>query len=76
MTLHEFTKLNENEKASVICEATFLSYREEGHLTIVLYEVYNFYLEVYYEKEDNSILGFNPLPDLLERIVPFEYSLN
>jgi hypothetical protein len=76
MTLLEFEALNEDQKKGVIGEATFLSYREEAAITIVLYKVFDFYLQVYYSNEDNAILGFHAISEVMERRVPYGYSLS
>lgn len=60
MTLFDFVQLTENEKANVVWEGRFLSLKEDIEQTVVLYKVYNFFCEVYYNNSDNSIVRLKP----------------
>ena len=76
MTLYDFVQLNANEKASLVWEGTFLSCKEDKHQTVVLYKVYNFFCEVYYDNSDHSIIKLKPFrtKELLQKF--FSYQLN
>ncbi len=60
MTLHQFKSLPDFEQAEAVWQGTLLSCRENGFYRIVLYQVDSFYVEVFYHKTANVILGFRP----------------
>jgi len=76
MTLYDFVQLNTNQKANVVWEGRFLSCKEDKQQTVVLYKVYNFFCEVYYNNNDNSIIRLRPFrtKELLGQF--FAYQLN
>jgi phosphoenolpyruvate synthase/pyruvate phosphate dikinase len=76
MTLYEFIALNERDRANAVWEGKFIGLREEEKYSILLYRVYDFYCEVFYDKVDNSILRIRPFKTkkLLEPY--FSYRLN
>jgi len=76
MTLFDFVQLNETEKANVVWEGRFLSLKEDKDQTVVLYRVYNFFCEVYYNNRDNSIVRLKPFrtKELFQNF--FAYQMN
>ena len=51
MTLFDFQLLSRNEQVSMLYEeGVYIGKRKEGGLTILLYQVDSFYVEVYYRK--------------------------
>lgn len=60
MTLYEFILLTEDEQVNIVWEGELFLSREEGEHKILLYKVYSFYVEVYYNSDTNKIEKFNP----------------
>ena len=60
MTLYEFSNLNEREQAEVIWRALLVSIREDDEHRILLYQIDDFYVDVYFHKEFNVIRLFLP----------------
>ena len=58
LTLYDFNALSENEKADAVWSGTFLADREENGLTVQLYAINNFYVELFYDPVANKILRF------------------
>jgi hypothetical protein len=58
LTLYDFNGLNDDEKANAVWEGTFLADRREEDLTVQLYSVGNFYVEVFYDAGLNKIVRF------------------
>jgi hypothetical protein len=56
MTLYDFVQLSQVEKATLVFEGKFLSCKEDNESTVVLYKVYDFFCEVFYDNIKNSIL--------------------
>jgi hypothetical protein len=70
ITLYAFNELSDNDKAEVTWAGTYLSNRaEEGHLT-QLYSLPDFYVEVYYHPETNTIIRFRAFKSL-RQLVPY-----
>jgi hypothetical protein len=59
LTWFDFNSLDEAEKAEAVWKGTFLSNRVEGNLTVQLYDLGSFMVEVYYDGSSNKILRFN-----------------
>lgn len=76
MTLYEFSVLTDHQKAPLVWAGQFVAYKEENGFAIVLYKVYDFYVEAYYDNESNEIIRFHPFSpkNLLE--LHFKVSLN
>jgi hypothetical protein len=56
LTLDQFKHLPNIEKGTIIFnDAEFIAERREGVLTILLYQLYSFYVEVYYQQDLNEI---------------------
>ena len=60
MTYYEFLRLSEAEQADMVWYGRFYSFRQEADCTVMLYKVGEFYVEVYYHMEDNSIIKMRP----------------
>ena len=59
ITLYEFNSLNDNEKYEAIMEyATYVADRIEDQYKILLYQFENFYVELFYNSQDNVIVRF------------------
>ena len=76
VTLYQFILLSEPEQLAIIWEGDFLSYREEGGLTIMLYRVMSFYVELYYDSESNAIARVNPFSSKRRLELYFHVNLN
>jgi hypothetical protein len=76
MTLYEFISLNDTDKANAVWEGRFIGLREHAGHSVLLYRVDNFFCEVYYSNEDNTISRIRPFKTrkLLEPY--FSYRLN
>ncbi|MCW3107656.1 MAG: hypothetical protein JWQ09_2162 [Segetibacter sp.] len=56
MTLYEFNFLEEAEKTAVLwADGVFISHRQEQENGVLLYQVYSFYVELYYRQDINEI---------------------
>jgi len=56
ITLDQFDSLPNVKKGTIIFnDAEFIAERKEGVLTILLYQLYSFYVEVYYQQDLNEI---------------------
>jgi hypothetical protein len=76
MTLAKFSVLNDEQKALIVWEGEFMTYREEKDFIIMLYKVYDFYVEVYYNKQNNKLIRFNPFSSKKRLELYFDVSLN
>lgn len=76
MSLYDFIQLSQTEKTSMIWEGKFLSTRLEKEHTVVLYRVYDFFCEVYYDRKKNAVTRLKPFrtQTLLQNF--FSYQLN
>ena len=61
MTIYEFAKLSNDEKATTTWNGTFLAHREKQSIKYALYAVAEFFVEVSYNSTNNEILDFSPL---------------
>lgn len=59
MTIYEFAKLTQDKKAATTWKGTFLAHREQENIKYALYAVKDFFVEVSYETNGNSILDFH-----------------
>lgn len=55
MTLYEFNKLNDIEKAEAVWEGALIGDRSDKRYNVLLYQIDSFYAEVYYDKKRNAI---------------------
>jgi hypothetical protein len=58
MTLYEFNALDEMEQAESIWDGVFLGDRKDSEHRILLYQIDDFYVEVFYHIEYNTIRRF------------------
>jgi hypothetical protein len=59
MTLDRFNSLNDDEKSNALwLKASLIDVIRKGSLTILLYQLYGFYVEVYYNYNRNQIECF------------------
>ena len=76
MTLYEYSLLPEHLKVEATWEGKFVSYRQLGSITIVLYKIEDFYVEGYYDFPDNRLLKLQPLPAENMAESRFDFNLN
>lgn len=56
MTLNQFNSLTEDEKTAMVWSASeYIGNRTEDNYRALLYQLYSFYVELYYNGEDNKI---------------------
>lgn len=56
MTLYQFNVLTENEKTAIVSsKGHFVGDRKEDNFSIMLYQVRSFYVELYYNGQENKI---------------------
>jgi len=60
MTLYDFVQLRQTEKERAVWEGRFLSTRKQRNETIILYRVFDFFCEVYFENKKNEIIRLKP----------------
>ena len=60
MTLYQFIAMDEMEQQEAIWEGVHVGDRDDGEHRILLYQFYNFYVEVYYHKEYNVVRRYRP----------------
>ena len=60
MTLYDFIKLDEEQKAIAVWQGNFLAFREEKGCKVLLYKMDSLYVEVYYNNEHNMIRWIRP----------------
>ena len=58
LTRYDFDGFTEDEKARAVWDGTFLADREENGLTVQLYSLGSFYVELFYDPIANKILRF------------------
>ena len=59
MTLDQFNLLNEDEKSNALwIKASLIDVIRKDHITVLLYQLYAFYVEVYYNYNINQIERF------------------
>ena len=59
ITFYEFNSFTRKEKIEVLCEySVFLCERPHATFRIVLYQISNFYVEIKYNKQNNTIAEF------------------
>jgi hypothetical protein len=58
MTLYQYNLLTDHQKTEVIWQGTFLDDRREGRFMVQLYSLGDFYVEVYYNQQNNQIMRF------------------
>lgn len=71
MTINEFNQLNEMEQAEAIWNGVFIDTREDKNHQILLYQIDEFYVEVYYHKELNVIRDMRTLDCTAVELEPY-----
>lgn len=65
ITLYEFNSLNDNEKNEAKMEySTLIEDRFDGPYSILLYQFDNFYVELFYTRDENQIQKFRSFINL------------
>ena len=60
MTLTEFNKLStEEQQKAVLMQGVFLAERKDPPLRMMLYDMGNFFVEVFYLRRNNKVAWFN-----------------
>jgi hypothetical protein len=75
LTLYDFNGMTDTEKGNAVWGGTFLADRFENDLTIQLYAVSNFYVEVFYDPQANQIVGFRAF-NTKNLLVPYLAQIN
>lgn len=65
MTFNQFNALDEMEQQESIWEGKFVADTEDAEHKILLYQIDNFYVEVYLHKELNVIRKYKPVDSVL-----------
>ena len=76
MTLEEFSVLDNEQKSAIVWEANFLTYREESAFVIMLYQVFDFYVEAFYNRQNNRLVKFSSFSSERRLELYFDVSLN
>jgi len=76
MTIYSFGLLNEQEQAKEVWQGEYITAREEEANTVMLYKVHQFYVEVYYNRENSELLKFNPFSSATRLALYFQPCLN
>jgi hypothetical protein len=79
ITLFDFHAMTIHEKASSVCEGTFIGDLPEGELFVMLYNMGTFYAEVFYNQEINEIIkirGFKSTELLQPYLKGFQINFN
>jgi len=70
ITLYAFNQLSDDDKAEATWAGTYLSNRTEDAHIIQLYSLPDFYVEVYYFPETNTITRFRAFKSL-RQLTPY-----
>jgi hypothetical protein len=71
MTLYEFKLLCPDEQAAITWkDGAFIAVGDRGHIKVLLYQIYSFYVEVYYNCEWGKIEEFNSF-DATDQLEPY-----
>jgi hypothetical protein len=71
MTLYQFNLLDEDHQANIVWNAGIhIDERKDKDLTILLYQIDAFYVEVYYHQEQNKIIRFRSFSST-EQLQPY-----
>jgi len=76
MTLYQFNFLNESQQAETLWEnGEHIGEREDHALTIALYQIDSFYVEVFYDQKQNAIKRFRSFSSI-EQLRPHLEQIN
>ena len=71
MTLYQFNVLTENEKTTIVWnEGDVVGDRKENNFSILLYQVWSFYVELYYNGQENKISKLRSFSSI-EQLEPY-----
>ena len=70
MTLYEFNDADEAEQLEAVWSGTHIAERLDDEHNILLYQVFSFYVEVYYHREYNIIRKFRSFSST-EQLQPY-----
>jgi hypothetical protein len=60
MTLYEFIALGETEKAILMREGVFIIDRKDGEFNVELYNLGEFFVEIFYNTNENKVTSLKP----------------
>ncbi len=75
MTLEQFEQSNYDTCLMVANKSVFLAERQEGKYSVFLYQVYGFYVEIFYLKKYSHISGFRAF-DNVKRLTQYFDKIN
>jgi hypothetical protein len=64
MTLYDFIALSDNDQADITWNGVYLGARIDNESQVILYSLYNFYVEVYYSPALNEIQRLRPFRNI------------
>ncbi len=71
MTLYEFNLLSENQQTEVVWnEGDFVTDRQENGYSILLYQLYSFYVEIKYFTKANDFLVYRSFSNI-DQLEPY-----
>jgi len=71
MTLYQFNALDEAEQQEALWEkGVHIAERDAGEWRLILYQIEAFYVEVWYQREDNYILKYRSFLSM-EQLEPY-----
>jgi hypothetical protein len=72
MELNEFIPLNKEQRNEIVLDqGVFIASRQERGYTFLLFQVYDFYVERVYHKNNETFLGFVAFWSRSERLEPY-----
>ena len=63
MTLSEFSLLDEIKQQEVIVEGVYVGGLDDGEHTIALYQIDDFWVSVFFSKEEKMIVRYSAYPN-------------
>lgn len=75
MTLREFQLTDESRQAEKLLNAVCIAGRDEGEHKVLLYQLDNFYVEVFYHPRQNLITDYRGFDDM-EQLDPYLESMS
>jgi hypothetical protein len=70
ITVMDFNAMSIAEQASIALNGNFLGDRKDGNVVVQLHRLDNFYVEVFYDQENNEILRYEGFTNT-KRLVPY-----
>lgn len=70
MTLYDFIALDEMEQQEALWTGTHIADRQDDEHNILLYQIDNFYVEVFYHRELNVIRRYRPFKSI-DQLKPY-----